>query len=329
LNQAAHLSKAYKFLNKAIFLFLGIFYKKNIYMHKNTFRFLGFLFISLLLSAKDDNPLKQDSLQLQILNYDTTGSVTIGDGIAKFDIPAGFKFLNAKQSIYVLHDLWGNPPSSETLGMIFPSEAGPIVPASWAIEVTYEESGHVKDDDAKDIKYDELLKNMQSKMEGVNGERKKAGYPTVQLLGWASPPFYDQQSKKLHWAKRLQFEGDSTETLNYNIRILGRKGVLVLNAIGSMEQLDEIKASINPILSNVNFTEGHKYAQFDSNIDKVAAYGIGGLIAGGVLLKSGLLAKIGIFLLKFIKPVLLGAAAVGGSIWRFITGKKKDDSQAA
>jgi uncharacterized membrane-anchored protein len=298
-------------------------------MRRNFLLISGFLFCSLLISAKDESPLKHDSLQLQILNYDTTGSVTIGDGVAKFDIPAGFKFLNAKQSMYVLHDLWGNPPGSETLGMIFPSAAGSLIPATWAIEVTYEESGHVKDDDAKDIKYDELLKNMQSKMAEVNEERKKAGYPTVQILGWASPPFYDEQTKKLHWAKRLQFEGDSTETLNYNIRILGRKGVLVLNAIGSMDQLNEIKASINPILSNVNFTEGNKYAQFDSNIDKVAAYGIGGLIAGGVLLKTGLLAKIGILLLKFIKPILVGIAAVGGSIWRFITGKKKDDSQAA
>lgn len=270
----------------------------------------------------------RDSFHLQILNYDTTGSVTIGSNLATFTIPNGFKYLNPAQSDHVMHDLWGNPPS-QSLGMIFPSEANNLVPATWAIEITYEEDGHVKDDDAKDIKYDDLLKDMQKGLEESNPERKKEGYPTASLLGWASPPYYDQKEKKLHWAKRLLFEGDSTETLNYNIRILGRKGVLVLNAIGGMNQLSEIKSDIQPILASMNFKDGNRYSDFDSGVDKVAAYGIAGLIAGGVLLKTGLLAKIGIILLKFIKPILLGAAAVGSGIWRFITGKKKGDEPQA
>jgi len=269
-----------------------------------------------------------DSFHLQILNYDTTGSVTIGSNMATFTIPKGFKYLNPAQSEHVMHDLWGNPPA-KSLGMIFPSEANNLVPSTWAIEISYEEEGHVKDDDAKDIKYDELLKDMQKELAESNPERKKEGYATAQLLGWASPPYYDEKEKKLHWAKRILFEGDTSETLNYNIRILGRKGVLVLNAIGSMNELNEIKSDMPPILGSVNFKDGNRYSDFDSSVDKVAAYGIAGLIAGGVLLKTGLLAKIGIILLKFIKPVLIGAAAVGGAIWRFITGKKKEDGNQA
>ena len=259
---------------------------------KKVFHHLGAVLILLAFTAqnisaknKTDNSetAKSDSAHLEILNYDTTGSVTIGLGLAKFEIPKGFKYLNGKQSEYVLHDLWGNPPS-ETLGMIFPEEANNIVPTTWAIEITYDEDGHVKDDDAKDIKYDELLEQMQKEVKEINPERKKQGYPTFQLTGWASPPYYDEKEKKLHWAKRILFEGDSTETLNYNIRVLGRKGVLILNAIGTMDQLAKIKSQINPILANINFNDGNKYADFDSNADKVAAYGIGGLIAGGVLL---------------------------------------------
>lgn len=271
---------------------------------------------------------QEDSLQLQILNYDTTGTVNIGLSLAKFNIPAGFKYLNPKQSEYVLHDLWGNPPS-ESLGMIFPSDAGEIVPTTWAIEISYDEDGHVKDDDAKDIDYDDLLKDMQKQVEEINPERKKAGYSTYELPGWASPPYYDEKEKKLHWAKRILFEGDTVETLNYNIRVLGRKGVLILNAIGTMEQLAEIKSQINPILANMNFNEGNRYADFDESIDKTAAYGIGGLIAGGVLLKTGLLAKIGIVLLKFSKLILIGVAAIGGLVWKFFTGRNKDGEQQA
>lgn len=299
---------------------------------KKIILFLPALLLLLLLntqniSAKEKSetaePAKDDSMHLQVLNYDTTGRVNIGLGLATFQIPKGFKYLNAKQSQYVLHDLWGNPPG-ESLGMILPEEASDIVPTTWAIEITYDEDGHVKDDDAKDIKYDELLTDMQKKVEEVNPERKKQGYPTFKLLGWASPPYYDEKENKLHWAKRILFEGDSIETLNYNIRVLGRKGVLVLNAIGTMDQLDEIKSQIEPVLSNVNFNDGNKYANFDSNTDKVAAYGIGGLIAGGVLLKTGLLAKIGLVLLKFAKVIIVGAGAVVAGIAKFFKGKKDD-----
>jgi uncharacterized membrane-anchored protein len=52
-----------------------------------------------------------------------------------------------------------------------------------------------------------------------------------------------------------------------------------------------------------NFTTGNTYGEFNSSVDKVAAYGIAGLIAGGILAKTGLFAKIGILLLKFIKPI--------------------------
>lgn len=264
--------------------------------------------------------VSDSALNIRVLHYDTTGTITIGDGLATFEIPKGFKYLNPEQSNYVLHDLWGNPPS-ESLGMIFPEEASNLVPTTWAIEISYDEDGHVKDDDAKDIKYDELLKEMQEQIKEAAPERKKAGYPTFELTGWASPPFYDSENKKLHWAKKLLFEGDSTETLNYNIRILGRKGVLVLNAIGGIEQLNEIKTKVRPVLASVNFKEGNRYADFNESTDKVAAYGLVGLIAGGVLAKTGILAKLGLILAKSAKLILLGVAAVGGAIVKFFKGK--------
>ncbi len=286
--------------------------------------FVALLFITGKAAGADTTEVSSsDTLSLQILNYDTVGTVTIGTGLANFQIPKGFKFLNAKQSAYVMHDLWGNPPS-ESLGMIFPEDASEVYPATWAIEISYDDEGHVKDDDAKDIKYDELLTTMRESIKEDNPERKKQGYPTYELTGWASPPYYDADEKKLHWAKRLLFEGDSLETLNYNIRILGRKGVLVLNAIGSMENLDEIKSQVKPILANVNFTDGNRYADFDSKTDKIAAYGIVGLIAGGVLAKTGLFAKLGLILLKFGKLIFLGAAGLFGGIVKWFKGRQDD-----
>jgi uncharacterized membrane-anchored protein len=67
---------------------------------------------------------------------------------------------------------------------------------------------------------------MKEDMESENEERKKEGYPAIQIVGWASKPFYDKNRKILHWAKELKFEGGSENTLNYNIRILGEKEYL-------------------------------------------------------------------------------------------------------
>lgn len=160
---------------------------------------------------------------------------------------------------------------------------------------------------------------MQKDVEEANPARIEQGYDAVQLVGWASAPFYDQNEKKLHWAKELKFGDSEDNTLNYNIRILGRKGYLVLNAIGDMSILPEFQKDVDQILAAVNFNEGHKYADFNPKLDKVAAYGIGGLIAGKVLAKAGLLT----LLLKGWKLIALGVVALlAGLRNRF--GRKKN-----
>jgi uncharacterized membrane-anchored protein len=265
-----------------------------------------------------DLPAKIDTLK-----YQKSGKVSLG-AVATLDIPQGFKYLDGAQASFVLHDLWQNP-KSESLGMLIPEHTSPYLPDCWAIDITYEEDGHVKDDDAKDIKYNELLKQMQDQIKESNPERVKEGGRALELTGWAEQPYYDGSSHKLYWAKKLRAIGDTAEGLNYNIRILGRKGVLVLNAIGSLDQLTEIKAQNPTILAATNFTAGNTYGEFNSSMDKVAAYGIAGLIAGGILAKTGLFAKIGILLLKFLKPLIVGIGALFTGIVRFFKGRKEGD----
>jgi uncharacterized membrane-anchored protein len=261
---------------------------------------------------------------MDTLKYQKSGKVTLSN-IASLDIPKGFKYLDGKQASFVLHDLWGNPPT-ESLGMLMPENTSPYLRDCWAIDITYEEDGHVKDDDAKDIKYDELLKQMQEKIKEQNPERVKQGGRAIELTGWAEQPSYDATTHKLYWAKKLRALEDTTVTLNYNIRILGRKGVLVLNAIGNIDQLPEIKSQNPTILAATNFTPGNTYTEFNSSVDKVAAYGIAGLIAGGILAKTGLLAKIGILLLKFLKPLIIAVGAAFTGIVRFFKGRKEENN---
>jgi uncharacterized membrane-anchored protein len=118
------------------------------------------------------------------------------------------------------------------------------------------------------------------------------------------------------------------------VRLLGRKGVLSFNAVGSMEQLPDVKPQINNLIAAATFKEGHRYADFDPSIDKFAAVTIGGLVAGKVLAKVGalaLIAKFGkvilLFLLKFWKLIAVAIVGAVASIRRFITGKSGDDTE--
>jgi len=61
-------------------------------------------------------------------------------------------------------------------------------------------------------------------------ERVKEGYPPIELIGWAAPPRYDSAAKKLYWAKEIEIR-DSPNTRELQHRLLGRRGVLNLNAV--------------------------------------------------------------------------------------------------
>jgi uncharacterized membrane-anchored protein len=253
------------------------------------------------------------------------GRITLPDGIATLDLPAGFRYLNPDDSSRLLTDGWGNPPGPKTLGMIVPAAVSPLSAEGWGVVITYEKDGHVNDSDANDIKYDELLKSMQDSVAADNDERKKQGYAPMTLIGWAETPHYDKASHKLYWAKELHTGDDKQNALNYNIRVLGREGVLVLNAVASMEQIGRIRNEMKTVTAFTDFTPGHRYADFDSKTDKVAEYGIAALIAGGAAAKLGLFGKLFALLLAFKKVIVLGVAAIGGWLWKLVGGRRKVD----
>src|SRR5690606_21920305 len=119
----------------------------------------------------------------------------------------------------------------------------------------------------------------------------------------------------LHWAKRLRFDDDPDETLNYLINVLGRNGVLELTVVASMGALGDVDTKAQTILDMVAFTPGNTYTDFNPDLDTIAEIGIAGLIAGGLAAKTGLLKGIFLFLLAFKKAALVGLLAVCGGIW--------------
>lgn len=265
--------------------------------------------------ATDSTQIFLDSLE-STFNYQT-GEIKFDNDIGTLTVPQGFRYLDSDQTRYVLHDLWGNPGGEGTMGMLVPANIPITSMDSWAFIITYEEMGYVKDDDADDIDYAELLEELQSETSEENEQRTKEGYEPISIVGWATTPFYDKNKKILHWAKEIKFGEAEENTLNYNVRVLGRKGVLVLNAVASMSALEEVKGNIDPVLTAFAYSEGHQYDDFDPEIDEVAAWTIGGLVAGKVLAKAGILA----LLLKNIKLIGLAVVGLGGAIFKWFRRK--------
>jgi len=254
-------------------------------------------------------------------NYQT-GNITLPNKVATLHLGDKYRYLDPMETNKLLM-AWGNESDTSTQGTIIPADVDPMSDAGWAVVLTYDDDGHVDDSDAAEIDYDDMLKDMKEGTEDHNDARKEAGFEAVHLVGWAEKPHYDSAAKKLYWAKELNFEGTPTHTLNYDVRVLGREGVLSMNAVASMEQIGQIREDMRPLIEVAEFNEGYRYADFNKSTDRMAEYGLGALIAAGVGAKMGLFAKLGALLLAFKKFIFIGLIAIGAFIKRLL-GKKDE-----
>jgi uncharacterized membrane-anchored protein len=288
--------------------------------------FASLLLTTFLIAQNDTAPKPQEPAAVPktakeaLASYKPlAGTVKVGS-VAELKLADGWVWLEGANGRRFLKDL-GNQPGPQTLGVAMPPD---FLDSNVFAVFSYSDEGHVKDDESPD--YDQLLRDMKEGTAEESKERKKAGVQGVELLGWAEPPHYDKAQRKMYWAERLQFEGEPGETLNYNVRILGRGGYLVCNGVGDIAQLPLVAQHSKALLEATEFVAGQRYTDFDPAYDKVAAYGIGGLVAGKLALKVGLFAKLALLLKAFLKPILVGLVVIGGLIVKFFTGRKKADA---
>ncbi|MEJ2142456.1 MAG: DUF2167 domain-containing protein [Gammaproteobacteria bacterium] len=252
------------------------------------------------------------------------GKIELPGGRATLNVPGNFRYLGPEDANKILEIAWGNPPGSKTLGMLFPSDISPLSQDGWGVVIQYDHDGHISDEDAQEIDYDDLLENMQDETREASQQRVQQGYGSIDLVGWAEPPSYSASTHKMYWAKELKFGDSGENTLNYNIRVLGREGVLVLNAIAGMSQIGQIKQEMNDVLSFSNFNEGHRYEDFNASTDKVATYGLAALVGGAVAAKTGFFAKLVALLVAGKKFIIIGLLAIGGIIGKMFGRKSKE-----
>lgn len=259
-----------------------------------------------------------------------TGDIPIGPAKAVLKLGDAYYFLGAADARRVLVDMWDNPPDAVdgVLGLVLPKDKTSYDNV-WGAVITYDASGHVSNDEAAKEDFDAALEAMRSGEEDRNAARKQQGYPASHLVGWAQPPSYDAGQHSLVWARDFRIDGDRNDSLNYDVRLLGRDGVLSLNMVSDMPHLAEVRTAAASFAQTAAFRPGARYADFNASTDKAAGYGLAGLVAAGagvaVAKKAGLLAII----LAFGKKAIALVAVAFAFLWRKIQGllgrRKEED----
>ena len=273
--------------------------------------------------------ISPEMVQFEKSLHKQTGDVAIPEAHAKLHLGDRYYFIPADEAKTVLTKVWGNPPdvADGTLGLVF-EKGTTIFDSVWGAVVTFQDTGYVPDKDAKTQDYDKVLADMRTAEADDNAQRQKNGYPTMHLAGWAQQPSYDPATHSLIWARDLQVSGSKVDSLNYDVRLLGRKGVLSLNMLADMDHLSDVRTAAADFGKAASFEAGSTYADYDKSVDKTAEYGLAGLVAAGagivVAKKLGFLA----ILLGFKKFIIIGIAAIGATMRRWfgkLFGRNRDN----
>lgn len=245
---------------------------------------------------------------------------TVGDmgPHARIKVAEGFLFTGPEGTQQFLQ-LTENPPNPRTVGVLLPAGDS----EGWVVYFDYEDSGHVKDDDRDAIDAAALLAQFKAGNEAANAERRQRGWEGLSVIDWVVPPGYEQSTNRLAWGLRLQSDGGSM-TANYDVRLLGRTGVMSATLVCPPERVQTLIPRLQELLEGFEFKAGHRYAEWRAG-DKLAEYGLTGLIAGGAAVaavKAGWFAKLAALFAKAGKAIVIGIIVAVGGLWRLVFGRR-------
>ena len=218
---------------------------------------------------------------------------------AHIKIPEGYMFTGRKGT-QTLMQLYGNLLTQWEQGYIEPVAED----ENWFVVFEYENAGHVKDDEKGDLDADSIMETFKENDKGANEERKRMGMPALNTVGWLVPPYYSEQTHNLEWALLLESEGE--QNVNYNIRLLGREGIMHVTVVTGTEEFEEVKTKIPALLEGFAFNPGRTYAEYQKG-DKLADYGLMAMLGVGAVGAIGIFGKFGKVIFAAIAAAAVGA----------------------
>ncbi len=268
-------------------------------------------------SAADQAPPEEPVPQFSWIDAPALAKMS---DVAEIKVPENVRFAGADDARKFL-EFNHNIPSGQEAGMLVGSIPG-RQDGFWFAIFEWEPIGYVKDDERTSIDADALLKSITEGTEAANEERRKRGWNAMHIVGWQTPPKYDEATHNLTWAILGQSDPGGERSVNHRTRMLGRQGVMSVDLVVSPENYAGALPVFNAALGNYAFQSGKTYAEYKPG-DTVAKVGLTALIVGGagaVAAKTGLLAK-------FWKLIVAGLVALMGALkntFSRLFGRKRD-----
>lgn len=228
---------------------------------------------------------------------------------ARIMVPEGSVFLNGDDTRTFM-TIGKNLTNGLEVGLV-------ISDRMWLAHYSFDDVGYVRDDEKDSLDADAMLKSIREGVKEGNQERRKRGWEEMEVVGWARPPHYDEQTHNLEWA--LKFTNSLGESINHNTRILGRRGMMVVTLAVEPEEYEEALPWFRALQEGFSYVQGQRYSEFRDG-DKVAKVGLTALVVGGATAAA---VKSGLF--KWIwKGLVFVVLAIVGFFRRLFGGRKQD-----
>ncbi len=196
----------------------------------------------------------------------------------------------------------------------------------YTIYLDYVDEGYIKLDDWEKVSPTNLLKQMNETAKSNAEYLKKMNLEYTTKIDWIFKPTLNKENNSVSYSYKVTWSS-GIETMESKNLILGKKGHLesafVINYREDLNFKAESEFS-KDFVNGVIFQDGFKHSDYKPG-DKIAAAGIGGLVAGSLgvkaLAKTGLLAK----LIKFWWILLAPLAFLG----KFLSGKESSPNTSS
>lgn len=289
---------------------------------------LIFLLPISVFAAVDKTSYSQEEIWNQLLDFDWVST----DVRSQINIPNSKASINLEDFYYVdilenyrqVQQLmyWSNgieyPRTTHYLDIYLSDQNSYVVNIDKFIG-----DGYIKGDDWSQVDPNEFLKELKSASIENNKERLKNGYNIVQDIRWHIKPEFNKDLGYVYYSLIVTYD-DGSETFNSTAMVLGREGYTDLTFVFKENIAHLMPNEIDKVVQNFDYNSGVQYSDFKAG-DKVAAYGVGALVAGSLgikgLAKTGALVAIAAFAKKLWFIILLPFIF----LFRLVSGSKKKE----
>ena len=247
------------------------------------------------------------------LRWQTPGARRLDEAHAALTVPPGYLMVGGADAAKA-ETLLGNPS--------LPNLEASMLNRSNHFAFQHFEEGYVSLDDWGDLHAKEMLDGISESTEKDNEVRRQAKIDELHVTGWIKEPYLDRASGTVYWA--IAATEGAHQLVNFVALRLSRGGFEKITWSITKDDYAASAGTLEKVLGDLTFDPGYRYGDHVSG-DKVAAYGVAGLVAAVAGIKLTQLAAGGglvLLLKKFgaFAVVILGALAV---LFRRLFGARK------